>query len=751
MPPRAPRLEPRLARLGRRARRAPRAPARLRPAGRRGDRGTCSCSGSPSRPGDRRLRDRRALAQPDGGRPAVHGHFAARETFDGLLALELRGSPHFAGPFGDWFPLSLLLLGIAATAWIVAGWLAPWRHRVVQAERERELARALVHTWGVDTLAPFVLRADKSYFFADDESAFLAYRVVGGVAIVSGDPVGPRERLHDVLAGASSRMHARATGGSRSWERPSVGCRSTRRTGSTRSTTATKAIVETATFSLEGRGDPQGPPVGAPAWRTPASRARAAPERARRPAAGRAREPSRRPGAAQQPERGFVMALDALFSLGDEDAVFVVGFDPAGHAAGFLHFALSPASPVALALVDAAPAHDAERLQRVADLRGVAWARAAGYERVSLNFAPFAALLAPEAELTGMQELQRRALRALKGHFQLDNLLAVQPQVLPALGAALRRLRAPARPAARRHRRARGRGVPAVPGRAAVTPPRAWCSRSPPRSRSTGVGSRSTAPRRELPALSLRAPSARCAAVSATAPGSSASSSGVGGWVFYVAALALAPLSLVQAASAGGIGLLAVLAHGAATDSPAASGSPSASPSWASCCSPYRSPAAPRAAARRRRRARLLAGALRAARTLAAVALIDRAGRRARDCGGAPLCGRRRRDEGRPSSAARGCCSFPSCSRPRARVRRAAARLPARRRARDRRHRDAAHECAADRGRPRALRRALAGGALGDRLVAFVLVVVAAGLLARPEGEPRPVLPVPITEAATRA
>ena len=33
---------------------------------------------------------------------------------------------------------------------------------------------------------------------------------------------------------------------------------------------------------------------------------------------------------------------------------------------------------------------------------------------------------------------------------------------------------------------------------------------------------------------------------------------GIGGWVLYVAALRLAPLSLVQAASAGGVGVLAV-------------------------------------------------------------------------------------------------------------------------------------------------------------------------------------------------
>ena len=36
---------------------------------------------------------------------------------------------------------------------------------------------------------------------------------------------------------------------------------------------------------------------------------------------------------------------------------------------------------------------------------------------------------------------------------------------------------------------------------------------------------------------------------------------GLGGWALYIGALALAPLSLVQAVSAGGIGVLALLAH----------------------------------------------------------------------------------------------------------------------------------------------------------------------------------------------
>jgi lysyl-tRNA synthetase class 2 len=62
----------------------------------------------------------------------------------------------------------------------------------------------------------------------------------------------------------------------------------------------------------------------------------------------------------------------------------------------------------------------------------IAWARDAGFPRVSLNFAPFAALLAPEAELSSLQELQRRALLSLKGHFQLDNLLAFNRKFFPS-------------------------------------------------------------------------------------------------------------------------------------------------------------------------------------------------------------------------------------------------------------------------------------------------------------------------------
>jgi lysyl-tRNA synthetase class 2 len=68
----------------------------------------------------------------------------------------------------------------------------------------------------------------------------------------------------------------------------------------------------------------------------------------------------------------------------------------------------------------------------VAGGRDVDWAQAHGYERVSLNFAPFAALLTPQAELSRVQRVERRALLALKGHFQLDNLLVFNRKFFPS-------------------------------------------------------------------------------------------------------------------------------------------------------------------------------------------------------------------------------------------------------------------------------------------------------------------------------
>ncbi|HEX7084130.1 MAG TPA: phosphatidylglycerol lysyltransferase domain-containing protein [Gaiellaceae bacterium] len=359
----------------------------------------------------------------------LSARFVVSEIGAGVLGLHASGSPHLAGFFGDWYPLSLLLLALAGTAWVVAGWIAPWRHRVRSDARERGLARELVRAWGSDTLAPFVLRRDKAYFFGGDERAFLAYRVVHGVAIVSGDPIGPPELL-PALVDAFVR-HARE----RAWRVAVLGASERhldlyRAHGLHALYHGDEAIVETASFSLEGR------PIRK--VRQSVHRLQAAGYTVRLLAPGELDGARRaeleailRDWRGGAPERGFAMALDALFSLGDDEAVFAVGLDPAGRAAGFLHFAVSrPGSALSLSSMPRL-ASTPNGFNEWLIVETVAWARDHGYARVSLNFAPFAALLAPEAVLTPSQELQRRALLALKGHFQLDNLLLFNRKFFP--------------------------------------------------------------------------------------------------------------------------------------------------------------------------------------------------------------------------------------------------------------------------------------------------------------------------------
>ena len=66
-------------------------------------------------------------------------------------------------------------------------------------------------------------------------------------------------------------------------------------------------------------------------------------------------------------------------------------------------------------------------------VEAVSWARSQEFTRLSLNFSPFAGLLASHEELPGWRRLQRRALLRLKDllALQLDNLLQFNGQFDP--------------------------------------------------------------------------------------------------------------------------------------------------------------------------------------------------------------------------------------------------------------------------------------------------------------------------------
>ena len=134
------------------------------------------------------------------------------------------------------------------------------------------------------------------------------------------------------------------------------------------------------------------------------------------------------------PRKGFAMELDSLFRLDGEDAVFVIGRDEQGQVNGFLHLAVcQPGRALSLSTMprwrDAPNGFTAWLIVRAAS-----WARGAGFSHLSLNFSPFAGLLASEAGLPRVRRLERRALLRLKGvlALQLDNLLRFNAQFGPA-------------------------------------------------------------------------------------------------------------------------------------------------------------------------------------------------------------------------------------------------------------------------------------------------------------------------------
>ena len=68
-----------------------------------------------------------------------------------------------------------------------------------QQRDERRRVRHLVGHYGAQTLAHFALGEDKTYFWSATGRAVIAYRLVHGVALILGDPVGPADELEPLL------------------------------------------------------------------------------------------------------------------------------------------------------------------------------------------------------------------------------------------------------------------------------------------------------------------------------------------------------------------------------------------------------------------------------------------------------------------------------------------------------------------------------------------------------------------------
>ena len=236
---------------------------------------------------------------------------------------------------------AILLYSIVAAGWLLFLWLKPRRQYVRQHARDRADARRIVLETGTDTLDYFALRRDKDYFFAAERDAFIAYRVSGGVALISGDPVGPHVGVSRSWCASFVEFGHR-----HGWRIAAIGVGPdfvpTYEAAGLRTVyIGDEAVVDPRTFSLEGRAIRK--------VRQSVNRL----QKAGYTVIVRRRDeltPELLSGLLRvsqlwlggQPERGFSMAMDDLWAPEHASAVFAIALAADGRPHGFIHFVPVP-------------------------------------------------------------------------------------------------------------------------------------------------------------------------------------------------------------------------------------------------------------------------------------------------------------------------------------------------------------------------------------------------------------------------
>ena len=291
----------------------------------------------------------------------------------------------------DLTSIALNSLGVLTLAVVLLTLLAPRRKpAVLLADDESRLRELLARHGDDDSLGYFALRRDKSAIFSASGKAAIAYRVVGGVSLASGDPVGDREAWPGAIAAwlAEAERYAwvpGVLGASRQGASAFV------RAGLDALEIGDEAVLDLTSFSLAGR---EMRSVRQAVGRVRRAGYTTQVQRQRELSAHDLAEVEQVAHALRDGdvERGFSMALGRLGDPGDGEAVVVRARDGQGHLVAVL--ALVPWGPDGLSL-------DLMRRSRASENGTMEFlvaelaehAVALGVRRLSLNFAVFRAAL----------------------------------------------------------------------------------------------------------------------------------------------------------------------------------------------------------------------------------------------------------------------------------------------------------------------------------------------------------------------
>ncbi len=102
--------------------------------------------------------------------------------------------------FGRYFAASIYLVGAATLGYSSILLVRPVLIREPASVAERKRAREIVEACGHTTLARMVLFDDKHYYFSPG-NAVIAFVVQGRIALVLGDPIGPRQDIQEAING----------------------------------------------------------------------------------------------------------------------------------------------------------------------------------------------------------------------------------------------------------------------------------------------------------------------------------------------------------------------------------------------------------------------------------------------------------------------------------------------------------------------------------------------------------------------
>ncbi|MFK0194708.1 phosphatidylglycerol lysyltransferase domain-containing protein [Kitasatospora sp. NPDC090308] len=297
-------------------------------------------------------------------------------------------------------------------------------------EDERALRDLLERHGGRDSLGYFALRRDKAVCFSPSGKAAVAYRVVNGVALASGDPVGDPEAWPQAIEEWLRRARAHAWIPAVTGADERAGTVYVRTAGLRALHLGDEAVVAAAGFTLDGR-EMRGlrqtcRRLARAGYTVVVRRHRDVPPEE---FAGLARlADAWRHG---RTERGFSMALGRLGDPADGDCLLAECRDEAGRTAALLSFVPWGADGLSLDLMRRDRESDnglveytvAELLRRAGEF---------GVARVSLNFAMFREAFEPRMGAGPVLRLWRGVLRFLSRWWQLESLYRANARYRPA-------------------------------------------------------------------------------------------------------------------------------------------------------------------------------------------------------------------------------------------------------------------------------------------------------------------------------